>query len=188
MIGPRGRIMAATLGAVAVALLLLIAVVLPAERGVDPIGTGRLLGLTALAAPDPGVLRVQDGELIVDRARFALQPFESIEYKYRLEAGAVMVFSWRATATVIGELPAEPDGAPSGSAETFEAARSAAAAGAYLAPYAGWHGWFWENRGSRAVSVELEAAGYFSAARTYHGGHVRETPFGRQPGGSGTSG
>ncbi|MFT8244207.1 hypothetical protein [Roseomonas sp. BN140053] len=38
----------ATLLSLLAALLLLLAVVLPAERGLDPLGTGRLLGLTAM--------------------------------------------------------------------------------------------------------------------------------------------
>ena len=32
-----------------------------------------------------------------------------------------------------------------------------------------------ENRGAVPVTVELEASGFFTAARTYGGGRVRET-------------
>jgi hypothetical protein len=174
---PPRRVLAAAVGAALLAAVGLVAVVLPAEYGIDPLGTGRALGLLTLSAPEAGAVRSQDGVLRSDRAVFELQPFESIEYKYRLEDGAALLFVWRATAPVLAELHAEADGAPEGSAESFERRRSAEARGAYLAPFPGWHGWFWENRGDGPVTVSVETSGYFRAARTYHGGHVRETDF-----------
>ena len=40
-----------TIAAIVVATILLITTILPAEYGVDPIGTGRMLGLTAISSP-----------------------------------------------------------------------------------------------------------------------------------------
>lgn len=49
---PSGKRLAlATLGAAAVAALLLVTCVLPAEYGIDPTGIGRALGLTQMGAP-----------------------------------------------------------------------------------------------------------------------------------------
>jgi hypothetical protein len=49
---PSGRtITLSVLGAVVVALVVLVVAVLPAEYGIDPTGAGRLLGLDALRAP-----------------------------------------------------------------------------------------------------------------------------------------
>ena len=45
----RARIALAAAAAMLVAGVLLMAAILPAEYGVDPLGTGKLLGLTSLA-------------------------------------------------------------------------------------------------------------------------------------------
>ncbi|MFM1887338.1 MAG: hypothetical protein RL026_2495 [Pseudomonadota bacterium] len=45
------RLLVGVLVAIAVAIVLLFTVILPAERGFDPLGTGRLLGLTAMGSP-----------------------------------------------------------------------------------------------------------------------------------------
>jgi hypothetical protein len=54
------RIGLSVLGAVLVALLVLVTAVLPAEYGIDPTGIGRALGLTALNAPATRTLEVRD--------------------------------------------------------------------------------------------------------------------------------
>ena len=165
---------AATALALAAAGLLLVAFVLPAEYGMDPLGTGRATGLLALAQPEPSALDEAEAPYVAEVVTFHLQPFESVEYKYRLESGAGLVFEWRATGEVLAELHAEPDAAPEGFAESFDKRRADAAQGSYRAPFPGWHGWFWENRGVDAVEVTLDAAGFFRAARTYGGGRVLE--------------
>ncbi len=169
------RIVGATLLALAAAAVVLVAFVMPAEYGLDPLGTGRLTGVLALAEPEQDELVRRDAAPVADRVRFPLQPFESVEYKYRLESGDDMVFSWRSTSEVVAELHAEPDDAPEGFAESFDRARGVEAHGGYRATFDGWHGWFWENRGAEPVTVELQASGFFTAARTYGGGRVRET-------------
>lgn len=170
------RILRATLLAIAAAAVVLVAFVMPAEYGLDPLGTGRLTGVLALAEPEQNVLVRREAAPVVDRVRFPLQPFESVEYKYRLETGDDMVFSWHASGEVVAELHAEPDEAPEGIAESFDRTRGVEAHGGYRAGFDGWHGWFWENRGAVPVTVELEASGFFEAARTYGGGRVQETP------------
>src|SRR6185436_12056092 len=115
----RARIALAAAGAMLVAGVLLMAAVLPAEYGVDPLGTGKLLGLTSLAqanapaaaggaaaeAPPPeslepvrpGANTAQTVSLKQDTVTFKLGPFEGREYKYRMEKGASMVYSWTST-------------------------------------------------------------------------------------------
>ncbi|NBC23867.1 MAG: hypothetical protein GVY21_10365 [Gammaproteobacteria bacterium] len=172
------RILGATVLALVAAAVALVAFVLPAEYGVDPLGTGRLTGLLALAEPRRDVLEPADSPPVRDVVRFPLQPFESVEYKYRLEEGAGLVFSWQADGEVLAELHAEPDGAPEGFAESFDRSRSTAGHGSYHAGFPGWHGWFWENRGAVPVTVEFTATGFFSAVRTYGGGRVQERALG----------
>jgi hypothetical protein len=164
------QIAAATAIAFLVAGALLIAVVLPAEYGIDMIGTGRMLGLTALAGPEVGAVTSQTAAYKVDAREFALSPFESVEYKYRLEEGASMVFSWEATGIVVADLHSEPDNGPEGYAESFDRRESSAAHGTYRAPFTGIHGWFWENRGRTDLTIRLRSGGFYTAAQEFRDG------------------
>ena len=66
------------------------------------------------------------------------------------------------------ELHAEPDGAPQGYAESFEKKDArAAASGTLTAPFAGIHGWYWENTGDREVTVTLSAAGFYNMSHEF---------------------
>ena len=125
----RRRVVWATAIAAAAAAVILVVAVLPSEYGIDPLGSGAALGLTALAgtrdpassdarrpatlAPvRPGVNTPQGGAYKEDRFAVELRPFEGVEYKYRMEKGASLVYSWTASAAVAFEFHGEPEGAP----------------------------------------------------------------------------
>ncbi len=158
------KILLASIGALLVASVLLVSVILPAEYGWDPLGTGAALGLLGMAGGDVTVLQEQAGPPRRDRIEFRLAPFEAVEYKYRLEEGHALLFQWRADGEVLYDMHAEPDGAAPGYAESFAKGRGAAGDGSYTAPFAGIHGWFWQNRGGEDVTVILQATGYFDTA------------------------
>ena len=168
------QIFATTAGALALAAIVLVAVVLPAELGVDPLGTGARLGLLGLSAPPAAALEGADGPWATHEIEFALAPFESVEYKYHLDRGAALVFSWTSTGTVVYDMHAHQDTDPPAGAQSFAAGRADAGSGSYVAPFAGVHGWFWENRGLEDVSVRLRAAGFFTAGTEYHDGWSRD--------------
>ncbi len=153
------------------AAILLLTVVLPAEYGWDPLGTGEAMGLLGLAGDDVRPLRAQPQNWHSDEIRFQLLPFESVEYKYRLEEGAAMLYRWTADGELLFDMHSEPDGAATGYAETFNKANSQAEQGNYTAPFAGIHGWFWQNRGEEEVTVTLRTAGFYSSAIEFRDGH-----------------
>ena len=161
------KILIATGCALLVALILLFVAVLPAEYGIDLLGTGRLLGLSDLAAASNGAIERQTVAYKTNTATFELGPYEFVEYKYRLEQGGSMVYSWSATGPVIYDFHSEPDGAPKGYAESFDKSQTAEAHGTYTAPFPGIHGWFWENPGARVVTIKLTTAGFYSAAQEF---------------------
>lgn len=179
------QVLVATVVALLIAGAVLVTTVLPAEYGIDPLGTGRMLGLTALADVRPGVLAPQPDGFREDSVEFVLGPFESVEYKYHLAIGAAMVYSWTATAPVNYDMHSEPENAPEGYAESFDIADSAAAHGTYTAPFSGIHGWFWENRGTADVTITLTTAGFYTGATEFRDGGVyeKEIPagYGRRP-------
>lgn len=157
--------------------LVLVTVVLPAEYGLDPTGSGELLGIAGLSVDEPADLFKQNGTLRHEQRAFTLAPFESIEYKYRLEKGEALVYSWQAETALIYDFHAEPDGAEEGFAESFSVGRIGKEAGAFVAPFSGIHGWFWENRSQQNITVSLDSSGYFTASKLYTGGQVFDTAF-----------
>ena len=182
----RAKIALAAAGAMLVAGVLLMAAILPAEYGVDPLGTGKRLGLTSLAqsnapaaggapaaeAPPPeslepvrpGANTAQTIPLKQDTVSFKLGPFEGIEYKYRMEKGASMVYSWTSTGKVRFDFHGEPQGAPKGYAESYEMAEGQKASGSFFAPTPGIHGWFWENLSTDDITITLTSTGFYASA------------------------
>jgi hypothetical protein len=173
---PRRTILRATAAALAIAAALLLTIVLPAEYGIDPVGTGRALGLLQLAeapaaipvgARAGGPLAGHSGRYRVDRRELTVPSLGSVEFKYELPQGAAMVYSWRATAPVDFDFHTEPAGRPESASETFERGEAQEKSGSYMAPYDGIHGWYWENLYDTDVVVTLDAAGFFSEARLF---------------------
>jgi hypothetical protein len=181
----RARIATAAAGAMLVAGVLLMATILPAEYGVDPLGTGKLLGLTSLAqaneptggeAPSaegevpqslepvrPGANTAQTVALKQDTVTFKLGPREGMEYKYRMEKGASFVYSWTSTGRVNFDFHGEPQGAPKGYAESYQMGEGERASGSFFAPTPGIHGWFWENLTDKDITVTLTSTGFYAS-------------------------
>jgi hypothetical protein len=170
--------------ALVVAGILLVTVVLPAEYGIDPFGTGRALGLSALSglpaeeplpAPEGArVVPVQEGpfalypaEYKVDSREFVLGPYEYVEYKYHLEQGAAMVFSWRASDDVLHDFHGDPEGAPASAVQSFDTRPRRRATGSFAAPFTGIHGWYWENPGADTVTVRVTTSGFYTSAHEF---------------------
>lgn len=172
-----GELAKASAVAVLAAGIVLISFVLPAEYGIDPLGIGGALGLTnlsgaAASAVKPtsagGPVFSQPGGYRTDAREFKLGPYEYIEFKYALEPGASMLYDWRASAPVTFNLHTDPADKPEDASESFEKGEAGEKHGAYIAPYAGLHGWYWENPGGAEITVRLSAAGFFSTAREFH--------------------
>ena len=103
----------------------------------------------------------------IDRHQIVLRPKEGIEYKYQMEKGATMVYSWKTTGKVNHEFHGEPEGAPRGYADTYLKEDVVDQShGTFLAPSKGIHGWYWENTTDQDVTVSIRAAGFFIRAYT----------------------
>ena len=163
------NILLSIVGALAVGLLVLLAAILPAEFGIDPLGIGNLTGLTELSrAENPFEEQLEYHRS--DYVEFELGPFESVEYKYTMDLDAPMVFTWEANREVYFDMHAEPAGLGEDYAESFEQGNDVSRTGSFHAPFAGIHGWFWENRSGRTVTVRLYAAGFFLDSTVFRDG------------------
>jgi len=167
----------------------LVTTVLPAEFGLDPVGTGRVLGLldlyaseSAAAAPaiilptEGGPLFTQASPYKADSREFTIGAYGTLEFKYQLAGGAAMLYEWRATEPLRFDFHTEREGNPDAS-DTFEKGEASEKRGAYIAPYAGIHGWYWKNNSDRAVKITLTSTGFYPAAKLFvDGGAGRDVP------------
>ena len=194
----RARLARTTVLAVVIAGVILVVTVLPAEYGIDPTGIGRRLGLTAIASPplaavedprpgDAPLAPIQDGpvgrypaEFKLDAVELVLEPFEYLEYKYQMEQGATMLYSWTASAPLTHDFHGEratppPGGGPA--EQSYDKADRQQAHGSFTAPFTGIHGWFWENPGNETITIRLTSSGFYRSAvemRMDHSKHPHE--------------
>jgi len=167
--------------------LIFVMFVLPAEYGIDPLGTGARVGLVELGATgqqvealeaaaasgagEATIIVPQDTAFKEESVDFKVAPHDGMEYKYRLDRGEALLYSWKATSPVNYEFHAEPDGAPRGYAQTYEKGQATKeASGTLTAPFPGIHGWFWENTSDQEVTVTLTTAGFYNLAHEFRSG------------------
>lgn len=179
-------------GAILGAAVVLVLVVLPAEYGIDFTGIGNALGLTALAplsvsstpVPPPagaglapvqeGVVALYPGEYKFDARELVLGPYEYVELKYHLAKNATMLFSWKADGDVLHDFHGDPDG-ESSKTQSYDKRPRREATGSFAAPFAGIHGWYWENPGGGTVKVRLATAGFYTSAHEFRFDRTRLT-------------
>ena len=179
--GPLGK---ATLIALLLAAVVLVTALLPAEYGIDPLRTGQALGLmdiyrseqaaaeaaavpTTVTPPAGGPLFVQLNDYRLDAREFTIPPYSGMEFKYVLNKSATMVYAWKASGFVDFDFHTEPAGKPPEASESFEKGEAAQKRGGYTAPYDGIHGWYWENKTDRDITVKLSAAGFFAEGKLF---------------------
>ncbi|HEY4579697.1 MAG TPA: hypothetical protein VIG89_01560 [Candidatus Acidoferrales bacterium] len=179
----KSTIIKATVVALLVAAVVLVTTVLPAEYSVDPLGTGQALGLLNIAAAEeaaqnasatapagPGGLAPQPADYRTDTTEFKLAPNEWVEYKYRMEKGQSLLYSWKSTGLVVYDMHSEEDGAPPDTAQSFGSDEKLQDFGAYTAPFPGIHGWYWQNQTDQPLTVQLKTTGFYSAIHEFHEG------------------
>lgn len=177
--GLLGQTAAALVAAAAVTVL----VVLPAEYGRDPTGFGRLTGLTRLAGEQAAVLSAEESAAAAAVHRPAPAPWRSdvleirleagggpgaeIERKVWMEPGQSFVYAWEADGEVYSDFHGETLPEPRMEVMTYRVedplAGGAAkvANGGFVAPMAGFHGWFFRNLEPRPVTIRVKLAGFY---------------------------
>ena len=131
------QVAVATLLAVLISGFVLVAFILPAEFGTDPLGSGELLGLTALSRAGENPLENQPIQHKTDYREFILEPFQSIEYKYLMDLGSTLVFSWEADGELYYDFHADPSTPGEEDVASFEIGDSNSAQGTYHALFSG---------------------------------------------------
>jgi hypothetical protein len=183
------QLLRSTIIAAISAVVILVAVVLPAEYGIDPTGAGRMLGLTEMgeikrelgeeAERDRAIHGGTDAssslldalfglflstshaqEAWRDEVTFTLAPGASTEIKLLMEAGMTAEYSWVATG---GRINFDLHAHGAGQSIDYDRGRGVTSdEGSIKAPFAGEHGWFWRNRDKADVTVTLQLRGDYS--------------------------
>lgn len=118
---------------------------------------------SAAYTPQPSVFKV-------DSRKIVLKPSQGIEIKYHIGKGAAMVYSWKATAVVPFEFHGVPDQKPANApADYYESHEKDDVGknqshGHFVSPSTGIHGWWWENKTDKDVTIDLTTAGFYDAA------------------------
>ena len=91
---------------------------------------------------------------------------EQVEYKAIMDRGDAVVYTWSVDAsTVYTDFHADPgadaEGYPEGYFIRYRESETAEDSGSLVAPFAGYHGWYWLNIEERPVTITLRVAGYF---------------------------
>ena len=170
-----------TLFALALAGVVLITIVLPAEYGIDPLGTGDLLDLSSLSEPAnettefiPNVERVDpvsalpvtvhQMELKTETKIVALEAFEGLEMKVSMSKGDHFVFSWNSTERpVFTDMHGEKFASEDEFSTYWKEKQQTNGKGSFTAPFDGTHGWYWQNMGEETITIKLQVSGFFDS-------------------------
>jgi hypothetical protein len=180
---PSRTLVKSTLIALAIAAVLLIVVVLPAEFGVDPTGIGRVIKLKQMgeikmqlareaaaadsaaltvSAMSPGTPAVASAPAErVDTVRVALEPSQGREIKLAMQKDARVAFAWVSEGGPVNyDMHADRKAAPEIKYYGYKKGQNVAAdSGQLVASFEGMHGWFWRNRSTAPVTVVLTVRG-----------------------------
>ena len=180
---PKGRLILATLGALALAALIVLGAILPAEFNRDPLGLGKLSGLSRLWAPEDqrvetaaGAARAREYDVAfrTDVVEIPLGDFlagadkSELEYKVRMKKDATLIFAWEVIGTSEprdfhfdqhGHTTPAP-GQPM-AVSTWRQAFGLKQQGALTAPFDGIQGWQFSNSNEKPVVVRLRLAGFY---------------------------
>ena len=182
---PRGRLLGLTAGALAAASLAFVAVVLPAEFGLDPTGFGKASGLLRLNAAEAAKATNAAAPAAVGSTSFQATPYRSdvieiplaagdgltrnneLEFKVRMKAGDTMVYSWSVPVEnpeefyydFHGETPASKGAEPK--VIEYRQATGTSSNGSLTATIPGVHGWYLQNQSAKPVVVRLRISGFY---------------------------
>lgn len=146
--------------------VLLVTVILPAEKGIDPTGIGERLNLTRMGALKSAMAEndspLQGRPRSGDSVTLELDPGEGREIKMRMDKGFEAAYHWHATG---GALYHDTHGDIYSDESIYISYKAAEDTqndeGTIKAIFGGHHGWYWKNRGTQTVTVVLESEGEY---------------------------
>ena len=151
-----------TVIALAIAVIVLISIVLPAEYNIDPTGIGSKLGLTVLAAPKNTILEESESKIASDSVDIVVPAGRGVEYKFSMKKHQKMNYQWTTNGELLYfDLHGEPEGDTTGYFESYAIATLSEMKGSFTVPFSGSHGWYWKNQSNYPITVKLSVSGEY---------------------------
>jgi hypothetical protein len=164
--------------------LIVLGAILPAEYNMDPLGVGKLSGISRLWAPEektwePGAGMDPAHSSAAPMTRTVLEiplgaadwPEAALEYKFAMKPGETLLYRWQALnedgspATVPVEFDFHGHTLEDGKAMTvanYRKDRALSDSGSLTAPFDGIHGWYFKNHAPDPIRIRLEATGFYT--------------------------
>jgi len=178
------QLLKSTIIALFVAVALLLCIVIPAEYGTDPTGVGALLGLKKMGEIKVSLEqealkekpkfddyistneemreRLETSIGYKDVKEFVIAPDDAIEIKLEMEKGSIATYRWKTQSEGLNYNLHGDGYKGSQKSTTYKKGRMMRSdTGEFKAEFDGYHGWFWRNRNSEAVTVILETDGQY---------------------------
>ncbi len=139
-----------------------------ATSGIEADGANAALAAKAEAAfgkskdqsLDAGAVSLATSPMRRDTLTVTLAPGKGAEVKAHLKDGEGLVFHWSASAEVAVDMHGERQGVKDAWTSYAVEAALRESSGTFVAPFEGSHGWYWKNRGTESVTVEVEVVGF----------------------------
>ncbi|MEW6999171.1 hypothetical protein AADZ86_15910 [Colwelliaceae bacterium BS250] len=154
----------ALLISIIIALVALITLILPAEYNIDPTGIGAKLGLTVFKqeASTATVNKVTNGSMSNDSVVITIPAGKGLEYKLSVQQFEKVTYEWSTNGgDIYVDLHGEPAGDTTGYFESYTIATAATMKGSFTAPFPGSHGWYWKNKTTQAIDIQLSVSGSY---------------------------
>jgi len=159
-----------SLFSIVAAFLILLFFIAPAEYGIDPTGVGQRLGLMALAKKQPTKLPPQaqscpTGETTKkwqDIVLITIPAKSSVEYKFIMQPQVELEYEWQSNAgEIYFDFHGEPAGDSTGYFKSYQINKLASVAEKFIIPFAGIHGWYWNNKSDHSIQITLKTKGEY---------------------------
>jgi hypothetical protein len=172
-------------GGLAAGALIVLGAIMPAEFNVDPLGLGKLSGISRLWAPEekawqPGAGMDPAYSSATPMLRTVVEiplgasdwPEGALEYKFAMKPGETLLYRWQAfnedgtPATVPVEFDFHGHTLAADGEEmtvaNYRKDRAVSDTGSLMAPFDGIHGWYFKNHAPDPIRIRLEATGFYA--------------------------
>ncbi len=160
-------------GALAVAVVILLLFVMPAEYQIDPTGFGKLTGLTKMAQTVTPPPAAPTPVMNTTAAHTYALPFRSdeidipigkdgeLEYKVRMQPGGTLIYSWKCPEPLYIDFHGESDKDPNNAVSYTVTQEAQSGNGSLIAPFTGIHGWYFQNQTDHVTKIRLKMSGFY---------------------------
>lgn len=158
-----------TVSAALLAFVILVVFIAPAEYAIDPTGLGKVLGLTAMGeSVRKGTKKIEScptGKQLADWqdiVKITIPAHSGLEYQFYLQKDAEISYAWSTDGNALYfDFHGEPKGDKTGYFKSYRIAMASEDDGSQKVPFAGAHGWYWQNNTNRDIQVVLKTKGQY---------------------------